>query len=197
MKISIIVEGHGETESLPILLRRIIADIDPTINPKMSKETVFRIGKGSLVRSGGVEKAAKLANIRLGGEGIIVLLMDSDGQCPAQLGPALLARLRSVCGHLKTTAIVAHQEYENWFIHASQSLTKRPDFENSISHPSDPDGIRDAKGWIAKHKINKKYSEILDQPSISANFDIHSARSSDSFDKFWRDINEFINDQDN
>lgn len=188
MRLAIIVEGHGETESFPVLIRRIFNAYDPSVNLVISKDTIFRVGKGSILKEGGLEKAARTASIRLGGEGTIILLLDSDGSCPAQLGPALLARLRATCQHVNPVAIVAHQEYENWFIHAIESLSRRNDFNDNIHPPDDPDIIRDAKGWIAKQKLSGKYSEILDQPSLSASIDLDAARRSDSFDKLYREI---------
>ena len=34
----------------------------------------------------------------------------------------------------------------------------------------------------------RAYRETLDQPALSALFDLHEARTSPSFDKMWRDV---------
>jgi len=53
------------------------------------------------------------------------------------------------------------------------------------------ESIRDAKGWLTENMVDQRfsYSETLDQPALTATFDIDAARiASDSFDKFCRTL---------
>jgi hypothetical protein len=53
--------------------------------------------------------------------------------------------------------------------------------------------IRDAKGWIRdRMPQGRKYRETLDQPALAAVFDLNAARSSDSFDKYYREVVRLI-----
>lgn len=187
MHLALIVEGHGEVEALPVLLRKIFVEINPSKVPVMSRNTTLRVPKGSILKEGGVEKAIRTAIIRSPSIAAVLVLIDSDGGCPAQLGPQLLARLQACCNHLHTSAVIAHREYETWFIHAISSFSTHKDFVNGIAFPSDPESIQDAKKWIARQKNDGTYSEVLDQPRYSSIIDLNLARNSDSFDKLYRE----------
>jgi hypothetical protein len=88
-----IVEGHGEVEAVRILFRRLIAELDLAIPVDIARP--IRRPRGSLMKAGGLEAAIGLAAIVMGETGSIFVLLDSEGECPAEVGPRLLARARS------------------------------------------------------------------------------------------------------
>ena len=94
MQLACIVEGHGEVQAAPVLLRRLASALDPTVALRV--EPVIRITKSKLIQTGELERAVELAARKIGGEGAILILLDSDEDCPAELGPRLLARARRV-----------------------------------------------------------------------------------------------------
>ena len=63
-----------------------------------------------------------------------------------------------------------------------------------MTPPPDPEAIRGAKEWIARHMTQgNTYSETLDQPALTALFDpIQAAARSDSFAKCHREITSLI-----
>src|SRR3990172_1631059 len=87
-----IVEGVAEVESIPVLFRRIL---EYQNIHDISIARPFRVKRYSVVRPEELERAVKQAvRDRANAAGVIVVL-DSDDDCPAQLGPALLARART------------------------------------------------------------------------------------------------------
>ena len=58
----------------------------------------------------------------------------------------------------------------------------------------DPESVRGAKEWITRHMIaGAAYSETLDQPALTAAFDLDQAAvRSDSFEKCLREITGLI-----
>ncbi|MEU1731429.1 hypothetical protein [Streptosporangium sp. NPDC020145] len=92
--IASIVEGDGEVSALPVLLRRIAGALsrwDVRISPPR------RVPRSGLVARGGVENAVLRASYQLTGAGGILLLIDSDDDCPAALGPRLLETSNGFC----------------------------------------------------------------------------------------------------
>ncbi len=113
VRIAAIVEGHGEMEAVPVLLRRYTQsmglagriDVDPVIRQSASK----------LCSKNELERVVEYAIQKMGGSGGILILLDSDGKCPAKLGPSLLGRVRQASRELPVSVVVAHHEFEAWF----------------------------------------------------------------------------------
>lgn len=188
VRLACIVEGHGEVSAVPVLLRRLAALVDPGLAVHIPQP--IRVPRDKLVKQGELERAVELAARKIGGQGAIVVLVDSHGDCPAHLGPQLLQRALNTRGNLPFAVIVAKQEYEAWFLAAAESLRGLRGLDADLSPPSDPEAITGAKEWLSERmEGNRKYVETLDQPALSQTFDIDQARrSSASFDKCYRDI---------
>lgn len=88
VQIASIVEGYGEVKAVPVLLQRIAHEIDPSITALVPEP--IRVSKGKLKRSNELGPAVQLAYQKIGGQGGILILLDSDDDCPAELGPSLL-----------------------------------------------------------------------------------------------------------
>ena len=184
-KLACIVEGHGEVSAVPILLRRLAAEID--CNIELTIPQPIRLDRSKLKRDGELEKAMQLAIAKIDANGGVLILMDSDDDCPAQLGPALLKRARSIRPDFPVSVVIATREYESWFIAAAPSLSQR--FHTATTEVGNVESIRGAKEWLQKSLKNNRYSPTVDQPSLTAQFNLQQARSaSSSFDKLWREI---------
>lgn len=189
IKIAAIVEGHGECEAVPILVRRIALDVDPGFVPCILSP--LRVPASRLVKQGEIERSVDLVARKLQGQGGIIVILDCDAEdcCLAQAGPQLLARARASRSDMPISVVMAKKEFEAWFIAAADSLRGRRNLANDLHSPSDPEGIRDAKGWLSDRMTpGLGYSETDDQPALTAIFDMASARKIDSFDKCYRDI---------
>ena len=187
VQIGCIVEGHSEVEAVPILIRRIAASLYPellidTLRP-------IRIPKNKVVKEGELERGVELAARNIGSQGGIFIILDSDDDCPAQLGPELLCRALQVRSDLPIAVVLAKHEFESWFLAAAESLQGQKGLKSDLQSPDNPEAIRGAKGWLKQRmESGETYRETLDQPALTARFDLDQARHADSFDKCYRGI---------
>lgn len=193
VKIAAIVEGHGECEAVPVLIRRIALEIDPGFVPTILPP--LRVPAAKLLKTGEVERTIDLAGRKLQGQGGIIILVDCDwkNSCPARDGPALLRRASAARSDIPVRVILAKMEFEAWFIASAESLQGKHDLPSDLESPADPENIRGAKGWLsARMSGNRGYSETLDQPALTGLFDMNAARKAGSFDKCYRDIHGLL-----
>ncbi len=186
-KIAVIVEGHGEYEALRLLLQRIAATVPPLHYVEIPRP--IRISRSMLPREGELERAVELAARTAGDTGGILILLDADDDCPAELGPALLARARAARSDFDIRVVLAKAEYEAWFLAAGSSIHGLHGLDISAS-PADPEAVRGAKEWLtARMPCGQPYDPILHQAAFTAVFDLDAARrGAPSFDKMWRDV---------
>ncbi|MBS1825762.1 MAG: DUF4276 family protein [Acidobacteria bacterium] len=147
LRIAPLVEGDGEVNALPILLRRIAFDIDPSVSLKHVKP--FRHPAGRLIKPEGLERALNAVAITHPHHAILVLI-DSEDDCPATLGPHLLHRATTARPDLLISTVLAYREFETWFLAAAESLSGVRGLPSNLIPPPDPEAIRDAKGWLTK-----------------------------------------------
>lgn len=192
VQISCIVEGHGEVEAVPKLIHRVAENYYKTnLSPELVIVTPppIRAKRNQIVKVGELERKVELAARKIKGQGAILIILDSDGECPAQLGPELLRRASQVRRHLPIAIILAKQQFEAWFLAAAESLRGQRGLQNNITPPNDPEAIPGTKRWLRQRmQSGRTYRETLDQPALTALFDIEQARQADSFDKCYRDI---------
>jgi len=108
LSIAAIVEGHAEVESVPVLLRRIFAQLGVS---DIQVARPFRVKRNRVVKPGELERAIS-QTIRDRAEiGGIMVLIDSDDDCPAELGLQLLERAKNTT-HIPVSVVLAHREFE-------------------------------------------------------------------------------------
>ncbi len=189
LRVAAIVEGHGDVEAVPILIRRISQRLDPPVF--VDVDPVLRVPASSLRKAGEIERQVERAARKMEQKGGILILIDCDwdGGCPAQEGPALVSRARGARSDIPISVVLAKKEYEAWFIAAAESLRGKRGLPQDFSCDRAPEDIRGAKEWLSDHMpVGRPYSETLDQPKLTAVFDLDLARRADSFDKCYREI---------
>jgi hypothetical protein len=190
-EVAAFVEGHGEVKAVGVLIRRIAAEV----RPEMAVDVLppLRVPRAKLVKPDELERTVELAARKTSGRGAVLVLVDSDDDCPAELGPELLHRARRARGDIPLGVVLAKREYEGWFLAAAESLAGCRGLNAELVAPADPEAIRGAKEWLTNHMVaGAKYREVLDQPALSARFDLAAARRSDSFDKCFREIARLV-----
>ena len=203
LKIGCIVEGQGEVAAVPVLIRRIAAERYPEMVIDIHRP--IRVNRNQVILPDKLEQEVELAVQKISGQGAIFIILDSDDDCPAQLGPALLYRASQVRANLPIAVVLAKREFETWFLAAAESLRGKRGLKFDINPPDNPEAIRGAKEWLERQmETDKSYREKRDQPALAAQFDLQQARQVDSFDKCYRDIvrlleelqkvNDFINE---
>ena len=193
VRIAAIVEGHGECEAVPVLIRRIAQTIDPGFVPKVLSP--LRVPASRLLKEGELERSVDFAARKLQGRGGIVVIVDCDWEngCPAEDGPALLKRAVATRGDLPIAVVLAKREFEAWFLSAAESLRDKHGLPGDLETPADPEGIRGAKEWLSdRMPTGRSYAETTDQPAFTADFDMDAARRADSFDKCYREIRSML-----
>jgi len=194
LTIPTIVEGHGEVKALPLLIRRLGTEIDPQL--PLQVPPPIRVPRSKLVsRPEELERAVSLACLKGGSSdaAFLVVLLDSDDDCPAELGTQLLDRCRAVREDFSMSVVLAKREFEAWFLAAAESLRGKRSLPDNLERPENPESIRNAKGWIKERRADGAYSETLDQPAYAALFNIVESRThSPSFDKFCRDFERLV-----
>ncbi|MDG5497275.1 DUF4276 family protein [Niveispirillum sp. BGYR6] len=186
-----IVEGKGEVEAVPILLRRIAAEVGGwvKVNPPI------RVASGSFLnREEERRKYVGLAaNKAIQGRGHVLLMLDCDQEagdrrqaCPAELGPSLLAQLRVIRPDVSMFVALAHKEYESWFLAALESLAGQAGLPADVQAPNDPEAKRNAKGELGRLLgRNYGYDDEL-QRQFTELMSLQQARRAPSFDRLYQ-----------
>ena len=181
MIIQPIVEGYGEVEAFPVLLRRFVEEAQAwTVNIGRP----IRRARSQLVQKTGVEQAVRLA-LKEQDCGAILILFDGDDDCPAELGLTVQAWAAAVANNIPCGVVIAHREYEAWFLAAIESLRGYRDVRHDAEPHLKPENPRGAKEQLeARMQANVSYPERTDQPAFSAKFSLSDAyRRSRSFRK--------------
>jgi hypothetical protein len=187
-----IVEGPGEMEALPLLLRRLMIErqshqvvIQPPINAH---------GLGNLTIENGLERFLKLAQRRPSCKAILVLV-DADVDCAKQIARELADRARNHNPHIATAIVAAKYRYENWFLASTETLGGKRGLKEKLPIIINPDTVPDAKRWITNHKApGRTYKETLDQAPMSQLIDLGLvSQRSRSFRRLVHAVDELLN----
>ena len=188
MKISCVVEGHGEVEALPLLIRRIASTINPALTPAIKPP--IRVGRQRVFQPYEFERTIKLAAAKAGDDGIVLFVLDADDDCPFEKCDWIKREARRIIPGITIFAVMAKREFEAWFIAAAESLAGYRGLQDGLLAPEYPEEIRGAKEWLSRRMDGGRlYRPTMDQTAFAATFDMEMARSrSPSFSKLYRDI---------
>jgi Domain of unknown function (DUF4276) len=214
-----IVEGRGELEAVPILLRNWLRFRRYRNVQVHADGPVHANGKGNLAvahdgASGrGVEHYVRLALLRQPQPDIVLIILDADEECPRALASTLLSRARTmVPADFPIGVVVANREYEAWFLAAFASAKFRRSLEEqgfalrqrSLTRGTDVEAIADCKARIAtlvdfsidEPAIRRPttYKPTVHQPALTRllPFTPGMARRSRSFRKLLKELHELL-----
>lgn len=191
-----IVEGLGDVEALPIILRKIlhqkeIYDIE-ILRPLNCH------GKGNLTRNNGIERFVQLAAGKPNCSAILVLC-DSDNDCPVELGKHFSERIKSLKAPKPVAIAIACREFETWFLadienFIGKPLNGRPGISRTTKLSVKCESIASAKGWISQHlPADRNYKETTDQAAMSGCLDISNTyKNSRSFRRLNKALDELL-----
>jgi hypothetical protein len=181
-----IVEGQSEERSVAGLVRRLLTE--RSLHGVVVARP-FRVKRSKIVRPGELERAILQASRARSGAAAIIVLLDADDDCPAQLGGELLARA-TANSHLPVAVVLASREFEAWFLASKESLRGVRGIRADATAPREPEAIRDAKGRVSENmEDGRGYIPVDDQPALVAKMDFEAAiRGSRSFARFVREI---------
>ena len=189
-----IVEGHGDAEAVPVLLRRIFAQVQ-AYHVEVARP--FLVKRNRVVKPGELERALlQAARDRTDAASVLVLL-DADDDCPAELGPELLARCQQTT-NLPVAVVLANKEFEGWFLGAKESLRGTRGIRHDAVALPHPEGIRGAKERLSQNMDRSRYLAVYDQPALAEQMDLEMARQRcPSFEKFLRDVTSLVSAMEN
>ena len=168
MKIYPIVEGYGDVEAVPVLLRRLrdhagAFDIDIA---RPHRRTRSELAKIETLKNA-VQIVLKNADC-----GAVIVILDADDDCPKEMAPALDAAVKEECRFLPAGVVVANKEFEAWFLANTSVL-----IDSDAPFVGDPEGnlATQREGCRALLSPKQFYDERTDQPRFAARMDLAAA----------------------
>jgi hypothetical protein len=171
-----IVEGHGESHAVPLIIRRILSahgiyDVEPlSAQRKGEYPTVVR-NFDTLFQAAILVKAP------------ILWVMDFDSKdynCPVKEAQQLLARAATLRPGWPIKIAFLVKEYETLFL-IDEAATRKafPDIPAKTSFPQEPEKVRGAKEWLSKARpaAGHAYKPMVDQAKITAHLDLDLLRT--------------------
>lgn len=176
-----VVEGRGEEEALPVLLRRL-RDEARAWAVEISRP--IRQNRSVLTSEPGVTKAVQLARHQQACEAILIVF-DGDQDCPAELGPKVREWAVAAAGGVPCEVVLPHREYEAWFLATIESLRTHDLIRNDAAPHPFPEQPRGAKAALRERMAGRRqYLETSHQARLSASLSLGDAyRGSRSFKK--------------
>jgi len=188
--VATIVEGHAEVESIPLLLRRMFAQMGAT---SVQVARPFRVKRNRVVKPGELERAINQTIRDRDGVAGIMVLIDSDDDCPAELGVQLLERANKTT-QMPVSVVLAQREFECWLLGAKESLRGINGIAENATAPPNPENIRGAKEHLTRNMTRgRRYLAVDDQVTFADKFDLALARKRcASFDKCFREVEYLV-----
>ena len=191
-KIVTIVEGPGEVEAMPILIRRIAEVAAPETVPHVPRP--IRVKRDRFLKENELERYVDLAGRQAGPDGGVLIVLDADDDCPPELASTILGRATRARSDRLIKVVLARREYEAWFLAAADSIAGLRGLPSDLTPPANAESIRNAKGWLTSSMPpGRAYKETRDQPALTSLFELATARrGAPSFDKMWRTVTQLL-----
>lgn len=179
---------------MPVLLRRL-SERCKVFN--LTIPTPIRVSRDKFLnREEELARMVALAAISAGQDGLVLIVLDADDDCPVQLARAVGDRANQYLRGSKLAVVVANREYEAWLLAAAPSLAGKRGLPNVLELPERSEEIRDAKGWLSERMVQtsgKAYSPVTDQAALTAALDLVQALGrSRSFRKLEKSVSDFL-----
>ena len=190
-----IVEGPGDMEAAPVLLRKILSEHLRSFDIAVARPKKAG-GRSALDRVGGVERFIEYAAITPDC-GAILVLVDADDDCATEWARQISVRCNHLGINVPIAIVCAVREYEVWFLASLDSIRGNPirgsvSFMEDAVYEGDIEALSGVKEWIG-HQLppGRAYKETTDQPSMTALIDVPLAHAnSRSFRRLCHAVEE-------
>ncbi len=162
--IEIIVEGYGDVEAVPILLRRLSGEIGAH---KLTFGRPQRRPRAELVDKDRLQGFIGTVS-RQDCSGILIVFDADDEGCPPELAGRIRDWVKESRPNMPCEVVLAVREYEAWLLAGIRGISPE-----AIDHDS-PEMPRDPKRVLGE-RLGFRYKETSHQPSLSHQFDLPSA----------------------
>lgn len=173
----LIVEGPGDVDAIPLLIRRVlyeweIFDVQTSPHPKTNVEIKKLRRTGELERY--VEYAARE------GDGVLIAL-DCEDFCPVDIAKEFYHRLLQLKIEKRVAIMLFRSEFESMFFWSIEEIVEKyPEFnwvEDKVRNFKASEDIRDAKGMISGLMASgKAYKPTRHQAKFSSVIDLQKTR---------------------
>ncbi|WP_229770433.1 DUF4276 family protein [Schaalia hyovaginalis] len=180
-KITSVVEGHGEVDALPVLLRRLTSNFSILVRkPHRIKRTEFTGRDGA--------NAVRMQREAAGELGMVIVLLDLDDDDSDELRKRVIDNV----GEDRVSVVLATKEFEAWFLAGVESLRSHSDVRDDATYDGDCESVRNAKGRL-EGLMKCSYKETLHQAKFAACLDLELARkNSPSFESFCSSVEKWL-----
>jgi hypothetical protein len=176
----LVIEGDGDKEAVPFLLRRIFPEIgQPEYSPAPRPIMCGDIPK--LRKDGVLEKFVEYACSRSDGNSAL-LILDCDDDCPVEVAKEFTRRVRPIAQAASKRVGIAfmYREFETLFLYSLRLLTETyPQFEWRVQdrdYERDWTEVRGAKGALNSRMRAHYYKETRDQSRFVSVLDLQDLR---------------------
>jgi hypothetical protein len=187
-----IVEGPGDINAMPVLLRRICYELECGLGAIIA--TPMKVPRSKMVQKECLKHYMRIANSQPECK-LILLFMDEDDDCAKELCEKLRPWIDEESLSAKCEIIIIPREFECWFITALESLRgMRGIGQEAISH-TNPEEVRNPKIILTKYmKGTAAYHESADQAALTEALDLKMVRQkSKSFRRLIAKIENAFN----
>lgn len=171
-----IVEGPGERQAVPLLLRRLLQHMIERHDLTVAQSIVTN-GKGNMDRR--LDRYLGYARIQKA-DGVIIV-RDADDDCPHAIACNIAAKVRRVNLGVPVVIVCPKPEFEAWFIGSlvdscGDSIRDYLGLLPTITAPSNIEMLGDAKGWISRRMPEGRiYKPTRHQAKLAARICISEA----------------------
>ncbi|HEY6328944.1 MAG TPA: DUF4276 family protein [Blastocatellia bacterium] len=191
-----IVEGAGDASAVPVLLRKILGGLGRyDIAVARAKNAN---GRGNLDKADGLERFIRYA-WKEPDCGAIVVLVDADKECPAELARSYSERIANVGLLFPVVIVCAKRGYETWLVASFETIIGR-DLEvtpgpRPDEAPHDAELVPSPAAWITKRMPKgRSYKKSIDQEAMTHRLDVATASArSRSFRRLVHAVEQAIN----
>ncbi len=110
MRLGLVVEGHGEVQAGPVLVRRVMAELRPELFIDIPNP--LRLPRGKLVKKAELQRAVEFMARKTASDGALLVLLDADDDKASELGPRLLGWATEQRSDRSLAVVVAVRKYE-------------------------------------------------------------------------------------
>lgn len=174
--IGLAVEGHGDVDAIPVLVRSILANqsrFDISVAP------AIRVGGTSAVLSGSrFPKQFRFLANDPANCGVIIAL-DADDECPLALRSKIIQRIASDVGtsRVPVAVVLFNREYEALFLSQADILAGTyASFhagDEEMQAIANSESVRNCKGAVGRYLAELSYKEVRDQAKLTARLDVN------------------------
>ena len=196
-----IVEGQTEAGCVERLLHRIWTEL--LVAPvRLQVLSPSRGQRDALLKPTGTELPRKIeeANAKLAqclrrdqhGRGLLLLLLDAERDCPAELAPQFLVAAQAVRSDVDITCVLAKSMLENWIVAGASTLAAVNGLPNALptrDNPEDGSGTAWLEKQLRLQNKTRKYKKTVDAEAFVRAMALQECRTNaPSFDKLCREL---------